>query len=180
MPRVALVLALATALAACGDDTVEFIPRSQFKAEPPKEAPPDPAFKPFPKDDPRVVTLPSGVKYLEIEPGTPNGKVVAENSTLRVSYKGWLENGVSFDSSFKLPNGSTEFPLNQMVAGWKEALPGMKEGAKRLLWIPAEKGYGAMPKAGIPPNSNLIFEVWLWNVIDAPKTADVDHAAPGR
>jgi FKBP-type peptidyl-prolyl cis-trans isomerase len=188
MPRVALILFVAVAFAGCGEDkSAEFIPRSQFKIEAPKEAGPDPNFKPFPKDDPKVVTLPSGVKYLELVPGTEHGKAAPENATVRVAYQGWLENGVSFDSSFKNPSaqpgqiaGTTEFSLNGVVAGWKEGLTGMKEGAKRLLWIPAEKGYGARGQGSIPPNSNLIFEVALFNVVDTPGATDDDHAGHGH
>ena len=47
-------------------------------------------------------------------------------------------------------------------AGDGDAIPPMKVGGTRMLYIPAKLGYGARGAGGvIPPNADLIFEVTL-------------------
>jgi FKBP-type peptidyl-prolyl cis-trans isomerase FkpA len=84
------------------------------------------------------------------------------HSTDRVlaHYKGWLNNGQQFDSSYD-KGEPTEFPLNGVVAGWTEGLQLIGEGGMIELEVPPRLGYGAMPQPGIPPNSTLHFIVEL-------------------
>ncbi len=42
---------------------------------------------------------------------------------------------------------------------------GMRVGGKRRLWVPAALGYGERAVGSIPPNSNLIFEIELLEVL---------------
>lgn len=78
-------------------------------------------------------------------------------------YKGTLEDGTEFDSSYGRGQPLT-FTLGsaQVIKGWDQGLMGMCEGEKRKLVIPPELGYGssgAPPK--IPGDATLIFEVEL-------------------
>ena len=41
----------------------------------------------------------------------------------------------------------------------------MKEGAKWELYIPANLAYGRQGRPGIPPNSTLIFEIELLEIV---------------
>ncbi|WP_253840242.1 FKBP-type peptidyl-prolyl cis-trans isomerase [Actinokineospora globicatena] len=50
----------------------------------------------------------------------------------------------------------------QVIDGWNEGLLGMKQGGRRLLVVPPDKGYGEGGN-GIAPNETLVF------VIDAVK-----------
>lgn len=109
-----------------------------------------------------VVTLPSGLQYKVIKEGT--GKIPAKDSSVTVDYKGTLVDGTVFDSSFKRGQPAT-FKVNQVIAGWTEALQHMKEGAEYRLFIPAKLAYGergAGPLIG--PNATLIFDVTLKKV----------------
>ena len=84
---------------------------------------------------------------------------------MKVHYKGMLLDGTVFDSSYDRGN-PVEFPLNAVIAGWKEGLQLMKAGSKYKLYIPSKIGYGerGVPQV-IPANSTLIFEVELLEIV---------------
>ena len=52
-----------------------------------------------------------------------------------------FENGEEFDSSWNRGESIT-FPLNGLIAGWQEGIPGMKVGGRRQLVIPPALAYG--------------------------------------
>jgi FKBP-type peptidyl-prolyl cis-trans isomerase len=81
-------------------------------------------------------------------------------------YEGKLEDGTVFDSSrAKAKPASFTLGTGQLIKGWEEAMPGMKVGELRKLWIPAALAYGAKGRPGIPPNANLVFEVELMQIL---------------
>src|SRR3989337_1905652 len=102
----------------------------------------------------------SGLKYIEIEPGT--GDSPEPGQTVVVHYTGWLEDGTKFDSS--LDTGTPfSFPIGtgQVIPGWDQGLATMQVGGKRRLVIPPELAYGPEGAGNglIPPNATLIFDV---------------------
>lgn len=86
-----------------------------------------------------VVSLPSGLQYTVLQEGT--GKMPKAEDTVTVNYRGTLIDGKEFDSSFR-DNKPTTVRLNNVIAGWQEALPLMKEGAKWKLFIPSDLAFG--------------------------------------
>lgn len=68
-----------------------------------------------------------------------------------------------FDSSWSRGE-PLSYPLTQLIAGWQEGIPGMKEGGVRLLVIPGELAYGETPPAGIGVNETLAFVVEVISV----------------
>jgi FKBP-type peptidyl-prolyl cis-trans isomerase FklB len=109
-----------------------------------------------------VKTLPSGLQYKEITPGT--GKSPKTADTVTTHYKGTLIDGTEFDSSYKRGE-PVSFPVSGVIAGWTEALQLMKEGAKWQLFVPSNLAYGERGAGReIGPNATLIFEVELISV----------------
>lgn len=92
-----------------------------------------------------------------------DGATVKEGDLVKVKYTGALaESGVIFDST---EGDSLEIGLDQVIEGWKKGIPGMKVGGKRKLIIPSDMGYGASGNQTIPPNSDLVFEVEVIDIV---------------
>jgi len=91
-----------------------------------------------------------------------DGAEVQPGATVTIHYTGALAaDGSIFDSS--VGGEPATFPLDNLIPGWQEGIPGMKVGGKRRLFIPAAQGYGeAGSGASIPPNSDLIFDIELF------------------
>ena len=109
-----------------------------------------------------VTVTSSGLQYKVLTKGT--GKMPTAANNVTVHYTGRLINGTVFDSSVERGQPAN-FGVNQVIAGWTEALQLMHEGDKWLLVIPSELAYGERGAGGqIPPHSTLIFEVELIKV----------------
>jgi FKBP-type peptidyl-prolyl cis-trans isomerase len=104
------------------------------------------------------------LQKIDTTPGT--GDEVKAGQTVTVDYTGAVAStGVIFQSS-KDTGQTVSFPLNQVIAGWSQGIPGMKVGGTRRLLIPANLAYGANPPAGsgIPANADLVFDVTLHSI----------------
>lgn len=115
-------------------------------------------------EDAGLKEISSGLKIRDLKEGT--GETVPAGAKVKVHYTGWLTDGTVFDSNKERSKEPVEFSLDGVVAGWKEGIPGMKVGGVRKLVISPEKGYGNRAQSKIPPNSTLIFEVELVDVIN--------------
>jgi FKBP-type peptidyl-prolyl cis-trans isomerase len=115
-----------------------------------------------------VVTLPDGLQYKILTPGT--GPKPAASDTVEVDYKGSLLDGKEFDSSYKRGQPAS-FPVGGVIKGWTEALQLMPVGSKWQLFIPPDLAYGdrGAGNGDIPPGSTLVFEVELKSIKEAKK-----------
>jgi len=111
-----------------------------------------------------VVTTPSGLQYEVVNMGT--GPKPTESDRVRVHYTGALIDGTVFDSSVKRGE-PVVFGVTQVIRGWVEGLQLMPAGSKWKLHIPSDLAYGPSggPGGGIPPNSVLVFEVELLEIV---------------
>jgi FKBP-type peptidyl-prolyl cis-trans isomerase FklB len=109
-----------------------------------------------------VKVLPSGLQYKVIKEGT--GDTPTANDKVKTNYRGRLINGKEFDSSYKR-NRPAEFAVKGVIKGWTEALQHMKVGAKWELYVPPNLAYGQRGRPNIPPNSTLIFDVELLEIV---------------
>ena len=100
------------------------------------------------------------LQIIDREVGT--GDEVQPGATVTAHYTGALcKNGIIFQSSHDFGE-AISFPLNGVIAGWQQGVPGMKVGGWRRIVIPSELAYGASsPSSNIPPNSDLVFDIEL-------------------
>ncbi len=126
------------------------------------------AFLAANKVKPGVKTTASGLQYQVIKEGT--GPKPKATDKVKVHYTGTLTGGQKFDSSVDRGQPA-EFVLNQVIPGWTEGVQLMSVGSKYKFVIPSALAYGE--RAGpIPPNSTLVFDVELLEIMKA------DAAAP--
>jgi FKBP-type peptidyl-prolyl cis-trans isomerase FkpA len=106
----------------------------------------------------------SGIHYIIEKPGSAKHPTSA--NTVKVHYKGTLLDGTKFDSSYDRKQPA-EFPLTGVIKGWTEGIPLFGEGGKGKLIIPSSLAYGpnAQPGSPIKPNSVLIFDVELLQIV---------------
>ena len=117
---------------------------------------------PVDKDAPEAFSkTPSGLKY-RIRRKSNEDKPRSGN-TVTVNYKGWMENGKTFDSSYDRGQPA-KFPLNMVITGWTEGLQLVGKGGMIELEIPPDLAYGKSGKGPIPPNSTLHFLVELIDI----------------
>ncbi len=104
----------------------------------------------------------SGLRYKVTRKS--DGKRPKRTDKVSVHYKGWLDNGTVFDSSYE--RGSpTSFGVQEVIPGWTEGLLLVGEGGMIELEIPSELGYGAHGAGrDIPPHATLHFQVELVKV----------------
>jgi FKBP-type peptidyl-prolyl cis-trans isomerase len=123
------------------------------------------AFLAANKAKPGVVTLPDGLQYKILTPGT--GAKPTATDTVVVNYRGTLIDGTEFDSSYKRGTPAT-FQVGRVIKGWTEALQLMPAGSKWQIVIPSDLAYGERGQSTIGPNSTLIFDVELLSIQPKP------------
>lgn len=112
-----------------------------------------------------VVTLDSGLQYEVLEAG-PGGASPSASDGVVAHYHGTLIDGTVFDSSVDRGEPA-QFMLSQVIPGWTEALQLMSVGDRWRLFLPADMAYGeSSPTPAIPPNSVLIFDVELLEIVE--------------
>ena len=107
-----------------------------------------------------------------------DGDKPQKGQKVSVNYSGFLVDGTMFDSSYSR-NKPFEFELGagRVIKGWDEGVALLNKGSKAKFIIPPHLAYGSRGAGGlIPPNSTLIFEVELIEIMDK----DHDHGDPNH
>jgi peptidylprolyl isomerase len=150
-----LIGTLAIVLAACGS--------SGSTASPTVTQRPTPAPVILPEMTGTIVTTNSGLQYIDLEHG--NGKSPGPNDQVKIWYTLWLQSTkAKIDSSLDRGQPGV-FPLSGVIPGFAEGLLTMQEGGKRRLIVPPNLGYGAAGTSTVPPNSVLVFDIELLQVL---------------
>lgn len=116
-----------------------------------------------------VVKTESGLLYKVITEGT--GPVPSATDEVVAHYRGTLIDGEEFDSSYSRGEPAT-FPVGGLIPGWVEALQIMPVGSKWELYIPSALAYGERGNPRIEPNSTLVFELELLEIVDKEAAAE--------
>lgn len=109
--------------------------------------------------EPMTDKLPSGVLVQHVKAG--NGPMPKASDAVKVHYRGSLENGKEFDSSYARGE-PISFPLGRVITCWTQGVQKLKVGGKAKLTCPGDTAYGSRGIPGvIPPNSTILFDVEL-------------------
>ena len=138
--RIFTLTLLLLSFASCG-------PRAKIEAPADVQQPPDSA-----------ITTPSGLAYVVLKSG--GGATPRITDKVTVHFTGWTTDGSMFDSSVSKGKPG-RYEVNNVIAGWTEALLLMKAGSKYRVWIPEELAYQGRP--GFPAGM-LVFEISLISV----------------
>lgn len=112
----------------------------------------------------------SQIQWTDVEGGIAISKVRGELSLVPISglnkmvvhYATYLPDGIEIDSSFR-----TEQPITvdldrlQLIEGFQLGLKFFEQGDNGFIKIPARLAYGTEGTFNVPPNSNLIFQVFV-------------------
>ena len=96
----------------------------------------------------------SGLYYEILVEGTDAKPNISCNVT--VNYKGYYTDGEVFDEGTV-----NDYPLSNLIGGWKEGIPHIGKGGKMILVIPSYLGYGHNPHNDIRSDAVLVFDVQL-------------------
>jgi FKBP-type peptidyl-prolyl cis-trans isomerase FklB len=115
-----------------------------------------------------VTTLPSGVQYEVLKPGSGSKPVAGD--TVVISYQGTLTDGTVFDTTY-----DDEEPLHMsvdeiVVPGLKQALLLMQQGAKWRVVIPPKMGFANSGNNQLR-RRDLIYEIELNSIVKPGKAA---------
>lgn len=96
-----------------------------------------------------------------------NGKACVKGALITTQYRGFLEDGSVFDSSYERGKAfQCVIGTGRVIKGWDQGLMGMQVGGKRKLFVPAHLAYGERGMGSrVPANANLVFEIELLEVL---------------
>jgi peptidylprolyl isomerase len=114
-----------------------------------------------------AVEFPGGQPPTELQ---INDLVVGEGAeakpgaTVDVHYVGVeFESGEEFDASYNRGQ-SIEFPLQGLIQGWQDGIPGMRVGGRRQLIVPPAQAYGPAGGGHRLSGKTLVFVIDLLGV----------------
>jgi peptidylprolyl isomerase len=92
------------------------------------------------------------------------GAEAKPGDSVEVHYLGVeFSSGDEFDASWNR-GASIEFPLQGLIQGWQDGIPGMKVGGRRQLTIPPEQAYGPAGGGHRLSGQTLVFVIDLLGV----------------
>ena len=89
-----------------------------------------------------------------------DGDEAKPGGNVEVHYLGVTFEGEEFDASWNRGE-SIEFPLNGLIRGWQEGIPGMKVGGRRKLICPPMWAYGPAGGGHRLSGQTLVFVIDL-------------------
>ena len=115
-----------------------------------------------PEIEPTMGDAPTELVITDLVVG--DGAEATSGATVDVHYVGVdFETGEQFDASWDR-GASISFPLNGLVRGWQEGIPGMKVGGRRQLICPPAWAYGPTGGGHRLSGRTLVFVIDLLGV----------------
>jgi peptidylprolyl isomerase len=115
-----------------------------------------------PEIEPTMGEAPADLVITDLVVG--DGEEATPGATVDVHYVGVdFETGEQFDASWDR-GASISFPLNGLVRGWQEGIPGMKVGGRRQLICPPAWAYGPAGGGHRLSGRTLVFVIDLLGV----------------
>jgi len=112
-----------------------------------------------PEIDPPDGPAPDALDITDITVG--DGAEARPGGRVTVHYLGVdYDSGEEFDSSWNRGESIT-FPLNGLIQGWQDGIPGMKVGGRRKLVVPPHLAYGPTGSGHPLGGKTLIFVIDL-------------------
>jgi len=134
------------------------------------------------QNEAKAAVLASGLKIYFIKKG--EGEKPNNGNKVNVNYAGYFTTGDLFDSNIKdlnilfnkydnrrdvgggyNPVAMDYSPDARLIPGFKEGLKQMKVGDKVMLFIPSHLAYGPQGYGPIPPDTDLIYELEIINIV---------------
>ncbi len=101
----------------------------------------------------------SGLYYKILEEG--EGDFIQFTDKVMVTYKGSFLSGETFDEQTE----PIELKVSEQINAWKEIMLQLKKGSKAYMIAPPQLGYGGYEIEKVPPNSILVFELEVVDVM---------------
>ena len=122
------------------------------------------AFLAANRSKPGITTLPSGIQYRVIEPGT--GAKPSNASQVQMHYRGSVSTGREFANTYAQqdPQPVTHTVGDFPVPGVREVLVMMPAGSRWEVFLPPEKGFGNDPRSPVGPGQALVFDIKVVSV----------------
>lgn len=116
-----------------------------------------------PEIEPTLGEAPTELTMRDLVVGA--GAEVSPGASVEVHYVGVdFETGEEFDSSWSRGESIT-FPLQGLVRGWQEGIPGMKVGGLRELICPPDWAYGPVGGGHRLSGRTLVFVIDLLAIV---------------
>lgn len=142
---------------------VQELARTRLAAQADKEKTKGAAYLEKASKEKGAIKTESGAIVIPMKEGA--GAAPKAEDKVKVHYTGTLTDGKEFDSS-RARNQPAEFPLNQVVKCWTEALQKMKVGGRAKIVCPSAIAYGEQGRPPvIPGNAVLTFDVELLDIV---------------
>jgi FKBP-type peptidyl-prolyl cis-trans isomerase len=123
----------------------------------------------------------SGLRYIVTKEGA--GANATDGQTVKMNYVGYTMDGTYFDTSIEsiakdknlFQQGRPYAPFEvrvgrgEVIPGWEDAMKLMNKGSKITVYIPSTLGYGSQGSGRIKPNSVLIFDMELVDIVAEKK-----------
>ncbi len=110
-----------------------------------------------------VITTPSGLQFLEIDPGSDKSPTHLES--VEVHQRISLIDGTIIDDTYK-SSEMVRFSLEEALPGYREGLQLMGVGGRSRLFLPPDLAWGKRGSGKrIGPNSVLIIDVRLIRIM---------------